>query len=103
MTSASCARKRLRTKNAQGGGGKKGGGGSSGGGLTEDDNTLQSDATHVLGEGPIAGLWLGTRSIYLNNVLLLNITTGAPNFFGIATDFRAGYPRPGLFRGDGHD
>jgi len=83
--------------------GRKGGKSGKKGG--EDPNTLQSDATasmvDVLCEGPIAGLWAGNGSVYLNNVPLVPPfgLGGTPNFLGIVNDFRTGLPDQDPFVG----
>ncbi|WP_431854316.1 TipJ family phage tail tip protein [Azospirillum sp.] len=74
-----------------GGGGKDGGGS----GATEDPNTLQSRATariiDLLGEGEIAGLVDGAKSIYFNDTPLQG-PDGQNNFQGVTWAWRSGLP-----------
>lgn len=73
-----------------GAGGKSGGGG---GGISEDPDTLSSNAyariIDLIGEGEIEGLVNNEYSIYLDGVPLKNLD-GTPNYKPFRWDFRAG-------------
>jgi predicted phage tail protein len=84
----------------EGAGGGGGGGGAKGGGggghvAREAPNNLRSRAVvriiDVLGEGPIAGLVDGAKSIYFNNTPL-QAADGTWNFKGVTWEVRTGEP-----------
>ena len=74
-------------------GGGKGGGGGSPRAAVEAPNTLQSNSVarliDVLGEGDIAGLVNGAKSIFLDKTALQN-TDGSYNFEGVTWALRTG-------------
>lgn len=86
-------RERFPVAGAGGGGGGGGKGGGGGRPAQEDPDTLQSLAkvsiVDVIGEGPIGGLVNGARSIFLNDVPLMN-QFGGYNFTHASFEDRLG-------------